>query len=48
VPHYREKELVQPTYIRKKGHQVRDGVAIIQLKTLTLTCSYLKELQEQK
>jgi hypothetical protein len=30
MPNSRERELVEPTFIRKKGHQVREGVAISQ------------------
>ena len=30
MPDSREKELIEPTSSRKTGHQVRDGVAILQ------------------
>ena len=30
VPDSRERELIEPTFSRKTGHQVRDGVAILQ------------------
>jgi hypothetical protein len=38
----------EPTSSRKTGHQVREGVAIPQSKTLTHNCSCLKVLQGQK
>jgi hypothetical protein len=44
----RKRELVEPTSSRKTGHQVTDGLAIPQSKSLTQNCSNLKELQEQK
>jgi hypothetical protein len=42
-----ERKLVEPTSIRKTGHQVRDRVAIPQSNTVTQNCSCLKELQEK-
>jgi hypothetical protein len=42
-----ERELVEPTSIRKTGHQVRDWVAI-PVKTLTRHCFCLKELKGWK
>jgi hypothetical protein len=30
MPDSRERELIEPTACRKTGHQVRDGVAILQ------------------
>jgi hypothetical protein len=30
MPYSREKELIMPTSIRKTGHQVREGFAILQ------------------
>ena len=48
MPDSRERELIEPISSRKTGHQVRDRVAIPQLKTLTQNCSCLKELQGQK
>jgi hypothetical protein len=30
MPDSRERELIEPTSSRKTGHQVRDGVAILQ------------------
>ena len=44
----RKRELIEPTSSRKIGHQVRDGIAIPQSKTLTHICSCLKELHGQK
>jgi hypothetical protein len=35
IPYSVEREVVEPTFSRKTGHQVRDGVAIPQSKTLT-------------
>jgi hypothetical protein len=43
-----KRELVESTSSRKTGHQVRDGVAIPQSKTVTQNSSCLKELQGQK
>jgi hypothetical protein len=43
-----EQKLVESISSRKTRHQVRDGVAIPQSKTLTQNCSCLKELQGQK
>jgi hypothetical protein len=48
MPYSGERELEEPTSSRKTEHQVRDGVAIPQLKALTHNCSYLKELQGWK
>jgi hypothetical protein len=48
MPYSRERELVESISSRKTGHQVRDGVAIPQSKTLTQNCSCVKELQGQK
>jgi len=48
MPYSGKKELVGPTTSRKTGHQVRDGAAIPQSKTLTHNCSYLAEMQGQK
>ena len=30
MPYSKERELIEPTFSRKTGHQVRDGVAIPQ------------------
>jgi hypothetical protein len=46
MPDNRERELIEPTSIRKTGHQVRDGVATV--TPLTHNCSCLKELQGWK
>ena len=32
MPNSRERELIEPTFSRKTGHQVREGVAILQSK----------------
>jgi hypothetical protein len=48
MPNSGERELVELTFSRKTGHQVRDGVAIPQSKYLTQNCSYLKEMQGWK
>ena len=32
MPDSRERELIEPTYIRKTGHQMGEGVAIPQSK----------------
>ena len=48
IPYSGERELVEPTSSRKRAHQVREGVAIPQSKTLTHNCSALKETQGQK
>jgi hypothetical protein len=43
--HYSEEwELVEPFFSTKTGHQVRDGFALPQSKTLTQNFSYLIEL----
>ena len=42
-----ERELVEPSFSKKTGHQVKDGVAIPQIKTLTQNCSSLKEMQDK-
>jgi hypothetical protein len=47
MPYSEKRELEEPTSSRKNGHQVRDGVAIPQSKSLTHNCSCLKELQGQ-
>jgi hypothetical protein len=44
MPYNGEMELVESTSSRKTGHQVREGVAIPQTKTLINNCSCLKEL----
>jgi hypothetical protein len=49
----RERELIWPTFSRKTGHQMRDGVRTSNegwgchptVTSLTYNCSYLKELQ---
>jgi hypothetical protein len=41
------RELVDPSFSKKTGHQVKDGVAIPQLKILTQNCSSLKEMQDK-
>ena len=46
-PTMEERGLVKSTSSRKIGHQVKEGVVILEQKTLTQTCSYLKELQGQ-
>jgi len=43
----REGKLIEPTFSRKTGHQVRDWVAIPQSKTLPHNYSCLKEMQGQ-
>ena len=48
MPYSWERELVESTSSRNTGHQVRDGAANPQSKTLTQICSCLKDLQEQK
>ena len=48
MPYSRERELTEPTSRKKTGHQMRNGVAITQSKTLTHNCSCLKELQGKK
>jgi hypothetical protein len=48
MPYSGDRELVKPTSSIKTGHQVKDGVAIPQSKTLTHNCSCLKELQGWK
>jgi hypothetical protein len=46
MPYSEERELVEPTSIRKTEHQ---GMGLpSQSKTLTQNCSCLKELQGQK
>jgi len=47
TPHSGERELVEPTYSRKTGHQMRDGLARPQSKPLTHNCPCMKELQGQ-
>jgi hypothetical protein len=42
MPNSGEREIVEPIYNRKSRHQVRNGVAIPQSKTLTHNCSCLK------
>ena len=37
MPYSRERELVEPTYSRKTGHQVRDGVAVVVVRRLRPT-----------
>jgi hypothetical protein len=48
MPYSGERELVEPTSSKKTGHQVRDGVTIPQSKTLTHSCSCMKDLQGWK
>jgi hypothetical protein len=48
MPYSGERQLLNPTFSRKTGHQVRDGFTIPQSKTLTHNCSCLKELQGWK
>jgi hypothetical protein len=45
MPYSGKRELVEHTSSRNVEHQVRDGVAILQSKTLTHNYSCLKELQ---
>jgi hypothetical protein len=48
MPDSGERELIEPTSSRKTGHQVRDGVAILQSKSQTQNYSCIKDLQGQK
>ena len=47
MPYSGERELVEPTSSRNAEHQVRDGFAIPQSKTLIRGCFCLEELQGQ-
>jgi hypothetical protein len=48
MPYSGERELTESTSSTRSEHKVRDGVAILQSKTLTQNCSCLNELQEKK
>ena len=48
MPNSGKRGLVETTSSRKTGHQMRDGVAFPQSKTLTHNCSGLKEMWGQK
>ena len=49
MPYSRETEIIEPISSKKTGHQVREGVAIPQLKLcLTHNCSCINELQGWK